>query len=55
MDDDLASRVALEIRRLNEEIKRLHKDRKPLIDSIQRWKRKAYQRKKKVESLKGKI
>jgi phage shock protein A len=54
VNEDLARRVALEIIRLNEEIERLHKDRKLLIDSIQRWKRKAYQYKKEVESLKGK-
>ena len=54
MNDDLARRVALEIMRLNAEITGLHKDRKLLIDSIQRWKRKAYQYKAEVESLKGK-
>jgi hypothetical protein len=54
MNDDIARRVALEIMRLNEEIRGLHKDRKLLIDSIQRWKRKAYQYKAEVAFLKEK-
>jgi hypothetical protein len=54
MNDNLARRVALEIMRLNEEIKGLHKDRKLLIDSIQRWKRKAYRYKAEAASLKEK-